>query len=545
MSRNDVKTEQILSLKTVDITAQTAPNFKILYDNDLVNIAYGSGSWLKPNPDILTKEEIKKRIEKSVEEVSSYKNIAHFFRPGFGHIPFWKSDVYSAKKHYESWESKTGNTASSWGKYMMDDKNYGDLLKVFVDEAQKNNQSPFVSLLLNDIHHGYQNKINELNISKEKWSEKSEWISNFIIENKSYLNDSTNFKSGLNWSNIEVRNLRLEFIKEICENYEIDGIELDFMRYPRFFTDNVPVTERIRIISDFLTEVDSLLNDPELRPDNYPKNKKRFLVIRIPAQEKMFNELGLDYSKFKKNGVDMVILSTYFFSMQQGIDFKFLRNSIPNLPIYYELHYITLGYSIDSGLPYYGRIPATEAQLYTTANLVYKNGFDGISLYNFQYYKNTFNQNVPFSIIDSLADKSWVSNFKPQWYFRSEGWRDEVLPEIFNSKKTVNYKLDTIFQENLKPQRGEFRLFFDSDIEGENWRVFINTKELSKVDCIFDPNQKTFEQFTYFNSKFLCYDIQRNLIENGTNNIKLSYLPSEANVEKKLIYYDLILKEYF
>jgi hypothetical protein len=60
-------------------------------------------------------------------------------------------------------------------------------------------------------------------------------------------------KSVLDFAHPEVRAYRLRQIREVCSRYDIDGIELDFFRHPRYFKD--PAAEKAPIFTRYLREI--------------------------------------------------------------------------------------------------------------------------------------------------------------------------------------------------------------------------------------------------------------------------------------------------
>ena len=73
-----------------------------------------------------------------------------------------------------------------------------------------------------------------------------------------------------NWAIPEVRDYKFALISEVCQNYDIDGFELDFMRHPQFFDLNETTSEqRVEIMTGFVRQVRELLNrtaQPEKAP---------------------------------------------------------------------------------------------------------------------------------------------------------------------------------------------------------------------------------------------------------------------------------------
>ena len=59
----------------------------------------------------------------------------------------------------------------------------------------------------------------------------------------------------------EVRAHKFGFIRELCEGYDIDGFELDFLRFWVLFRqEDTNTRQRARIMTDFVADVRKLLD---------------------------------------------------------------------------------------------------------------------------------------------------------------------------------------------------------------------------------------------------------------------------------------------
>lgn len=114
-------------------------------------------------------------------------------------------------------------------------------------------------------------------------------------------------KQAFDYEKKEVRDYYLMYIKEICENYEIDGIELDLWRGPEFF--HKPVTsEKAQIITDFLKEIRAVVKE-------IAEAKNR--TIRISARTDIHPDLalarGFDSAQWVADGsVDVLTLAVFW-----------------------------------------------------------------------------------------------------------------------------------------------------------------------------------------------------------------------------------------
>ena len=105
-----------------------------------------------------------------------------------------------------------------------------DPLKIMVDFCKKNDIEIFWTIRMNDIHDAYYDSIFDFNEFKKAHPE-------YLVGTKE---DPPRFGpwSAVDYGHEKVRELSLRYIEEVCQNYDIDGIELDFMRHETYFKRN-------------------------------------------------------------------------------------------------------------------------------------------------------------------------------------------------------------------------------------------------------------------------------------------------------------------
>ena len=121
----------------------------------------------------------------------------------------------------------------------------------------------------------------------------------FKREHPEYLmgepEDWEKYSDGLrrSWSHLdfkypEVREHIFALIQEVSQNYDVDGIEMDFFRTPLYFTptlDGVPVEEQhVEMMTDFmrrvqLPDIDILTTKVSKKGDCTGHNKKYLLLL--------------------------------------------------------------------------------------------------------------------------------------------------------------------------------------------------------------------------------------------------------------------------
>ncbi len=190
---------------------------------------------------------------------------------------------------------------------------YGkDDLQIQIDFCRKNGLEIFWSLRMNDGHDAYP-------VGSGRWTTGGWHIAPFKRDHPEYLmgkpGDWEKYGWGprkiwtyLNYGYAEVREYVFSLFKEVCEQYDVDGIELDFFRAPVFFTpslDNLPVeqehrdtmTELIRRIRDMTEEV------------GQSRNKPLLIAARVPENIDYAEHIGVDLKRLlKEDLLDILIV---------------------------------------------------------------------------------------------------------------------------------------------------------------------------------------------------------------------------------------------
>lgn len=414
------------------VTARRAP-FRVLYNNDMTNVGGDYSPW-RNEGDPLTDE----MLEASIDEVAGTDVDVHLLSPGLGWIPWWKSSVYP--DHYEWWTNKTQQAPDIWGRYMLDG---GDMVQTFVDRCRTQGMAPFVSFRLNDVHHQENCGENAL---------RSALVSRFYEEHPEYLLNPRHKEEvphgysgerGQNWLIPEVRAYKFAFIKELCENYDLAGMELDFLRHSKYFTEDTPTETRVAIMTEFVSDVRKTL-------DRTAKGGKRYLSVRVPLRLSAYDALGLDIPRLVEAGVDMFNLSGWYDTTQQS-DIPEIRELAQNAAVYLEGTFTT-----GSKTPYWaeqtgygtpGHPRTSDEQFYSTADLAYARGADGMSLFNFIYYRQNAGGVVeprepPFHVLKHLGDRAWLST-QPKYYFIGHASYCDQLPATLQPGRSHGFTMDT------------------------------------------------------------------------------------------------------
>ncbi|MFK5974697.1 MAG: cadherin domain-containing protein, partial [Flavobacteriaceae bacterium] len=118
--------------------------------------------------------------------------------------------------------------------------------------------------------------------------------------------------SAVDFTHQEIRELAVKYVTEVCKNYDVDGIELDFFRHLYLFKSVVKggkaSPEELKMLTDTLREIRTMTERVGMR-----RGRPILVAIRIPDSVEYCRELGIDLQKWLKEGlIDIIIGSGYF-----------------------------------------------------------------------------------------------------------------------------------------------------------------------------------------------------------------------------------------
>lgn len=396
------------------------PPVRILYDNDNTNMVQCKSPWrnypiLSYNGCTEDHSLTDENIIGSIAEVSGLGvHVGYKFGAGaFGRPTAWQKTTYSGTTPKENidWFIRTYKPenkligALDWYAY-----NGGDCISTFLNTTQKyDDLMPFISIRMNDPH-----GLDYLDDEPGRVpGGVASCLNQFLYQHLNYFVGSCNSgwgKTGLDFAIQEVRERRLNIIRDLIYNYAPSGIELNFMRGLTYFQDELPVEKRKEIMTEFIKDIKRELDK---------SGNGRLLAIKIPTKihqtENIQNcdKIGIDIAELNKIA-DMIIVSDVYHTKPIfSSDLAEIRHLAPDVWLYAELHYKWEG----GGTSDY-TFNCTREQLYQAAQWAYKNGADGISLFNFQYYRPYDGERELtgikigfepyFDVIQRLANPDWL-----------------------------------------------------------------------------------------------------------------------------------------
>jgi len=244
-----------------------------------------------------------------------------------------------------------------------------DPLGLVIERAQSKGLEAFVSFRLNEVH-GVDQPANML-LSKF-WLRHPEWHVAKMGQEvpQRYLDIlgprtspivASWLPGGLNFAVPEVRARKLAQLREICERYPLDGIELDFQRFPVYFPFGKE-QENISVMTGWMEKVRAMVKEVGEKRGN-----PLLLIVRVMATPAQNLGIGLDPVSWAKEGLlDSVILSHYLHN-DFPLPVKEYRKLFPDtLPLYASIE-------VEKESDAYRRI----------AKQLWSDGIDGIMMFNF------------------------------------------------------------------------------------------------------------------------------------------------------------------
>ena len=162
-----------------------------------------------------------------------------------------------------------------------------------IDRCRNRGISPWVSVRMNDAH--------------EATVLKSPEHSRFWMEHPEFHLPNHGTNVGLNYGIKPVRDHYMALLREVCDRFDMDGLELDWNRFCPYFVDGEEVNQS-KVLTKWMGEVRQVVRAAE------KKWKHRiYLAARVPARPEVSMGLGLDAVTWTKLGlIDHLIVAPFW-----------------------------------------------------------------------------------------------------------------------------------------------------------------------------------------------------------------------------------------
>ncbi len=192
----------------------------------------------------------------------------------------------------------------------------------------------------------------------------------------------------------------------------------------------------------------------------------------------------------------------------------------------------------------------TPAQFYTAAHLAYARGCDGVSTFNFVYYREHGvgdrgpGSEPPFEVFHHLGDSEWLAQ-QPQHYFLSEGWgrngcESRPMPRALSPGQTESFVLDVAPPAGGWRKGGRLRIQSNTHLGASQWRAALNAVTLEEDTDRSEPHDNPYPQLLRGPENHRAWIVPADLPKDGMNTIEVSMLAGRSPA--KLVFLDLAIE---
>jgi hypothetical protein len=206
---------------------------------------------------------------------------------------------------------------------------YQDLLDAGTDwlaettvACRKNKISPWVSIRMNDLHGSGNFEGSFFNLPLLKLKE-------MRLQKSAYGPHSASYREGLNYEKAEVRDIMFRQIREVVEDYDFEGLELDWWRQPLCCEPNASQAT-IDMMSNWIREIRALTKKRAAKTGKpYP------FGMRIPGRLDILKSIGLDIVTLCREGTLDFICPSGFWCTTWDMPHDQLKELLgPNTTVY-------------------------------------------------------------------------------------------------------------------------------------------------------------------------------------------------------------------
>jgi len=242
----------------------------------------------------------------------------------------------------------------------------------------------------------------------------------------------------------------------------------------------------------------------------------------------------------------MINLSVSYYTEQQT-DLAAIRKQVPDAAIYLEMcHCTTTGRRLteDGGDNMLYR-RTTDEQYYTAAHLAYARGADGVSAFNFVYYREhgtpgrgPFNE-PPFHIFERIRAPGWLAR-QPQHYFLSDrGYANRQLPKKLESDSIHTFTMDMAPPEGGWKTDGKLRVQGRESLDKSQLAARFNGVDLETTSDVSEPYPNPYSPMLGKPEELRAWVVPSGLLKNGLNSIEISLIEGEP---AEIIFLNLAVK---
>jgi len=340
----------------------------------------------------------------------------------------------------------------------------------------------------------------------------------------------------------EVRDFVFAPMEELATKYDLDGLELDWMRWGQMFSEDVPTDRRLAILTDYHRRIRKML-----RAVGASKGKDLLLSIRVPQTLTECRSLGFDVAAYVREGLIDILCPSDFIRLDPRMRLD-------------EFTQLTRGSKVallPSLHPHAGEKAghASASNLRAAAHSYYEQGADGISVFNW-FTPVEVGKAEDFRTLDQLGDPAVLSREPREYLFNPFRDRESGTGRIFSLKTAVSRScpgqrevLSMLIKENpdkvsavlkckLEYLTAQDEILIDVNgtvIESKEWKTTQVTTGKSAAITVFDES--------WTSGPYWLYEIDHaeQFLSDGLNEIGLTLVRPNPMLGGEIILFEVRL----
>lgn len=182
-----------------------------------------------------------------------------------------------------------------------------DTLHSVVEFGHAHDMEVFWSMRMNDTHDVAHTPDKPYLLFPPLKEEHPEWLVGDYVKRTPYGRWSS-----VDYARPEIRDLAYRFFEEVCRNYDVDGVEMDFFRHMCYFASvangGVASQEERDAMTDLIRRVRTMTEEVGMK-----RGRPILISVRVADSVGFNRDIGLDVERWLEEGlVDMLIPTGYF-----------------------------------------------------------------------------------------------------------------------------------------------------------------------------------------------------------------------------------------
>jgi hypothetical protein len=184
-----------------------------------------------------------------------------------------------------------------------------DPLRVMVDFGQKHGIEVFWSFRMNDTHDASTADYGPIMFRANPLKQQHpDWLIGSPQERPKFGG-----WTAVDFTRPEIRDLAVKYVEEVCRNYGVDGVELDFFRHPVFFKraaqTGTPCNDEERAL---MTEMVGRIRQVA-EVEGQRRGRPILVAVRVPDSVEYSRDIGLDVEAWlARELVDLLVVAGYY-----------------------------------------------------------------------------------------------------------------------------------------------------------------------------------------------------------------------------------------